>query len=70
MSWALQIAMSLMRKHADFSLPRIGDKFGRKYHINMYSYDKITQLKETDPSLAVILRQLNDCLTMTKHPKK
>ena len=35
----------------------------------MYSYDKITQLKETDPSLAVILRQLNDRLTMTKHPK-
>jgi chromosomal replication initiator protein len=70
-SWARQIAMYLMRQHTDLSLPRIGEEFGGKDHTTvMYSCEKITQLRETDPALAETLRQLSDRLIMTKHPHK
>lgn len=69
-SWARQIAMYLMRQHTDLSLPRIGEEFGGKDHTTViYSCEKITQLRETDPALAETLRQLSERLTMTKHPQ-
>lgn len=69
-SWARQIGMYLMRQHTDLSLPRIGEEFGGKDHTTViYSCEKITQLRETDPALAETLRQLSDRLTMTKNPQ-
>ncbi|MDJ0798707.1 MAG: chromosomal replication initiator protein DnaA [Calothrix sp. MO_167.B12] len=63
-SWARQIAMYLMRQHTDLSLPRIGEEFGGKDHTTViYSCEKITQLRETDPALAETLSQLSDRLT-------
>lgn len=60
-SWARQIGMYLMRQHTDLSLPRIGDEFGGKDHTTvMYSCEKISQLKETDPGLVQTLRQLSE----------
>jgi len=70
-SWARQIGMYLMRQHTDLSLPRIGEEFGGKDHTTvMYSCDKISQLREKDPSLAQTLRQLGDRLNMTTRPQK
>jgi chromosomal replication initiator protein len=70
-SWARQIAMYLMRKHTDLSLPRIGEEFGGKDHTTvMYSCEKITQLRETDQNLAQTLRQLSDRINMASRPKK
>ncbi|MDJ0676343.1 MAG: chromosomal replication initiator protein DnaA [Calothrix sp. MO_167.B42] len=69
-SWARQIGMYLMRQHTDLSLPRIGEEFGGKDHTTViYSCEKITQLRETDPALAETLRQLSDRLTMNKNPQ-
>jgi len=63
--------MYLMRQHTDLSLPRIGEEFGGKDHTTvMYSCDKISQLREKDPSLAQTLRQLGDRLNMTTRPQK
>ena len=60
-SVARQIGMYLMRHHTDLSLPKIGEEFGGKDHTTvMYSCDKISQLKENDPSMAQTLRQLGD----------
>lgn len=60
-SLARQMAMFLMRQHTDLSLPKIGEEFGGKDHTTvMYSCDKITQLRERDPHIAQMLRQLND----------
>jgi chromosomal replication initiator protein len=70
-SWARQIGMYLMRHHTDLSLPRIGEEFGGKDHTTvMYSCEKITQLRETDPELAQTLRQLSDRINFAcrKHP--
>ncbi|WP_088242972.1 chromosomal replication initiator protein DnaA [Calothrix rhizosoleniae] len=68
-SWARQIGMYLMRQHTDLSLPRIGEEFGGKDHTTViYSCEKITQLRETDPALAETLRQLSERLTITKSP--
>lgn len=65
-SWSRQIAMYLMRQHTDLSLPRIGEEFGGKDHTTvMYSCDKITQLRETDTTLAQTLRQLSDRINLT-----
>lgn len=70
-SWARQIAMYLMRKHTDLSLPRIGEEFGGKDHTTvMYSCEKITQLQQTDQNLAQTLRQLSDRINITSRPKK
>jgi chromosomal replication initiator protein len=60
-STARQVAMYLMRHHTDLSLPKIGEVFGGKDHTTvLYSCDKISQLKNTDPNLAQMLRQLSD----------
>ncbi|RCJ27993.1 chromosomal replication initiation protein DnaA [Nostoc minutum NIES-26] len=70
-SWARQIGMYLMRQHTDLSLPRIGEEFGGKDHTTViYSYEKITQLKESDRSLAQTLRQLGDRINMTSRSQK
>lgn len=60
-SMARQVAMYLMRHHTDLSLPKIGEVFGGKDHTTvLYSCEKISQLKNTDPNLAQMLRQLSD----------
>lgn len=65
-SWARQIGMYLMRQHTALSLPRIGEEFGGKDHTTViYSCDKITQLRESDRTLAQTLRQLSDRINMT-----
>lgn len=64
-SQARQVAMYLMRKHTDLSLPKIGEAFGGKDHTTvMYSCDKINNLKESDNQMNLTLRQLNDKLYM------
>lgn len=60
-SMARQVGMYLMRHHTDLSLPKIGEVFGGKDHTTvLYSCEKISQLKNTDPNLAQQLRQLSD----------
>lgn len=64
-SWARQISMYLMRQHTDLSLPRIGEEFGGKDHTTvMYSCEKITQMRESDPALDQTLRQLSDRINL------
>ncbi|WP_347240080.1 chromosomal replication initiator protein DnaA [Phormidium sp. FACHB-592] len=70
-SVARQIGMYLMRHHTDLSLPKIGEEFGGKDHTTvMYSCDKISQLKESDPSMAQTLRQLGDRINHTSQMRK
>ncbi|NJO41844.1 MAG: chromosomal replication initiator protein DnaA [Cyanobacteria bacterium RU_5_0] len=73
-STARQIGMYLMRRHTDLSLPKIGEVFGGKDHTTvMYSCEKITQQKETDPELARNLRQLSDRIglsSQSNQPRK
>jgi chromosomal replication initiator protein len=70
-SWARQIGMYLMRQHTALSLPRIGEEFGGKDHTTViYSCDKITQLKESDRTLAQTLRQLSDRINMNSRSQK
>lgn len=60
-SLARQIGMYLMRQHTDLSLPKIGEAFGGKDHTTvLYSYEKISQLKEGDPNLSQTLDRLSD----------
>lgn len=60
-SVARQVGMYLMRQHTSLSLPKIGEVFGGKDHTTvLYSCEKITERKETDPELARRLRQLSD----------
>ncbi|MBD2353526.1 chromosomal replication initiator protein DnaA [Tolypothrix sp. FACHB-123] len=60
-SWARQIGMYLMRQHTSLSLPRIGEEFGGKDHTTViYSCDKISQLRDSDRTVANTLRQLSD----------
>ncbi|HEY9814687.1 MAG TPA: chromosomal replication initiator protein DnaA [Candidatus Obscuribacterales bacterium] len=67
-SVARQIAMYLMRHHTDLSLPKIGDVFGGKDHTTvMYSCDKITQLRQTDPDMARNLRELGDRINLNSN---
>jgi len=68
-SVARQVGMYLMRQHTDLSLPKIGEEFGGKDHTTvLYSCDKITQLKEKDPSLVKTLRQLGDRIHHASQP--
>ena len=70
-SWSRQIGMYLMRHHTDLSLPRIGEEFGGKDHTTvMYSCDKISQLRQSDPNLAQTLRQLSDRINLASRPHK
>lgn len=60
-SVARQIGMYLMRQHTDLSFPRIGEEFGGKDHTTvLYSYEKISQLKQSDPEMAKTIRRLSD----------
>ena len=69
-SVARQIGMYLMRRHTDLSLPKIGEVFGGKDHTTvLYSYEKITQQKETDSDLARNLRQLSDRISLTSQAR-
>ncbi|URD50398.1 chromosomal replication initiator protein DnaA [Chroococcidiopsis sp. CCNUC1] len=69
-SWARQIGMYLMRQYTDLSLPRIGEEFGGKDHTTvLYSCEKISQLKDSDPSLEQKLRQLADRISITSRSR-
>lgn len=60
-SWARQVGMYLMRQHTDLSLPRIGEAFGGKDHTTvMYSCEKVAQLRDNDPEIGNLIRQLSD----------
>lgn len=64
-SQARQIAMYLMRYHTELSLPRIGEEFGGKDHTTvLYSCEKVTQLRDSDPNMAQNLRQLSDRINL------
>ncbi|MEB3338901.1 MAG: chromosomal replication initiator protein DnaA [Leptolyngbyaceae bacterium] len=64
-SRARQVGMYLMRQHTDLSLPKIGEEFGGKDHTTvMYSCEKISQLRDTDPAIAQTLRQLGDRINL------
>ncbi|MGL5063828.1 MAG: helix-turn-helix domain-containing protein, partial [Microcoleus sp.] len=64
-SLARQIGMYLMRQHTGLSLPKIGEVFGGKDHTTvLYSCDKISQLRNTDPNLSQTLRQLSDRINL------
>ncbi|MEH1798662.1 MAG: chromosomal replication initiator protein DnaA [Nostoc sp.] len=70
-SWARQLGMYLMRQHTALSLPRIGEEFGGKDHTTViYSCDKITQLHQSDRTLAQTIRQLSDRINMTSRSQK
>lgn len=70
-SVARQIGMYLMRNYTELSLPKIGEEFGGKDHTTvMYSCDKISQLKSSDPSMAQTLRQLGDRINHASQPQK
>ncbi len=70
-SVARQVGMYLMRQHTDLSLPKIGEEFGGKDHTTvLYSCDKISQLKDSDPSMAQTLRQLSDRINMASQGPK
>ena len=64
-SLARQIGMYLMRQHTGLSLPKVGEVFGGKDHTTvLYSCDKISQLRNTDPNLSQNLRQLSDRINL------
>ena len=70
-SWARQVGMYLMRQHTNLSLPRIGEEFGGKDHTTViYSYDKISQLRGSDPALAQTLRQLSDRINLASRSQR
>jgi chromosomal replication initiator protein len=70
-SVARQIGMYLMRQHTELSLPKIGEEFGGKDHTTvMYSCDKISQLKNSDPSMAQTLKQLSDRINHASQSRK
>jgi chromosomal replication initiator protein len=51
-----QVAMYLCKEMTPLSYPEIGRMFNDKHHSTvMYSVDKISQLKESDPDLAQAL---------------
>ncbi|MBX2866184.1 MAG: chromosomal replication initiator protein DnaA [Leptolyngbyaceae cyanobacterium MAG.088] len=65
-SQARQIAMYLMRKHTDLSLPKIGEVFGGKDHTTvLYSCDKIAQLIKKDLNMAQNVRKLSDRISLS-----
>lgn len=65
-SQARQVGMYLMRQYTALSLPKIGEEFGGKDHTTvMYSCEKISQLRESDPAMAQLLRQLSDRLHLS-----
>lgn len=69
-SLARQIGMYLMRQHTDLSFPRIGEEFGGKDHTTvLYSYEKISQLRQTDPEMAKTIRQLSDRINFSSRNK-
>ncbi|MDP3487756.1 MAG: helix-turn-helix domain-containing protein, partial [Bacillota bacterium] len=60
------IAMYLVRKHTDASLPRIGEEFGGRDHTTvMHACDKIQQDLASEPGFALILRELEDKIKTT-----
>ncbi|ESA38383.1 chromosomal replication initiator protein [Leptolyngbya sp. Heron Island J] len=65
-SQARQIAMYLMRRHTDLSLPKIGEVFGGKDHTTvLYSCDKIAQLVKKDLNMAQTVRELSDRISLS-----
>ncbi|MEM1254184.1 MAG: chromosomal replication initiator protein DnaA [Cyanobacteria bacterium P01_H01_bin.21] len=65
-SQARQIAMYLMRRHTDLSLPKIGEVFGGKDHTTvLYSCDKIAQLIKKDLNMAQTVRELSDRISLS-----
>lgn len=69
-SRARQVGMYLMRHHTNLSLPKIGEEFGGKDHTTvMYSCEKITQLRDSDPQMAQMLKQLSDRINHASQTK-
>lgn len=67
-SLARQVGMYLMRQHTDLSLPKIGEEFGGKDHTTvLYSCEKIGQLKDKDPAIAQMLREVSERIQLTSH---
>lgn len=65
-SQARQIAMYLMRRHTELSLPKIGEVFGGKDHTTvLYSCDKIAQLIKKDLNMAQTVRELSDRISLS-----
>lgn len=61
-----QIAMYLVRKHTDASLPRIGEEFGGRDHTTvMHACDKIQQDLASEPGFSLILRELEEKIKTT-----
>jgi len=71
-SLARQLSMYLMRQHTDLSFPKIGEELGGKDHTTViYSCAKIAQLRECDPNVGSLLRQLNDRIYLVSQvPRK
>jgi chromosomal replication initiator protein len=58
-----QIAMYLLRKETDISLPQIGEVLGGRDHTTvMYGYDKIADLLERDERLRRQVTQIRETL--------
>jgi chromosomal replication initiator protein len=53
-----QIAMFLCRELTDFSLPRIGEEFGRDHTTIMHAYEKISTEIKIDSQLKSVLEEL------------
>jgi chromosomal replication initiator protein len=69
-SVARQIGMYLMRQHTNLSFPRIGEEFGGKDHTTvLYSHEKISQLRQTDPQMAKTIRELSDRINFSSRDK-
>jgi len=63
-SFPRQIAMYLCRELTEMSLPQIGEEFGGRDHTTViHAYEKINQLKQTDPAIE---KSINEIITKIK----
>lgn len=63
-SFPRQIAMYLCRELTEMSLPQIGEEFGGRDHTTViHAYEKINQLRQTDP---FIEKSINEIITKIK----
>ena len=58
-----QVAMYLLRKHTNASLPQIGEVLGGRDHTTvMYAIDKIEKKIDTDNQLRILVKRVEDTL--------